>query len=146
MNHNLETVPRLYKEARPGSDYAFSLNLLKKFKALHPGVPTKSGLMVSAAGITTARLWAVMQRFFLKVADVIAADSPATAEKLRRASPHWMRHTHATHALARGAELTTVRDNLRHASVSTTSIYLHGDEVKRARQMDAAFGARDSAS
>ncbi len=46
MNHNLETVPRLYKQARPGSDYAFSLNLLKKFKALHPGVPTKSGLMV----------------------------------------------------------------------------------------------------
>jgi lipoic acid synthetase len=46
MNHNLETVPRLYREARPGSDYAFSLNLLKKFKALHPQVPTKSGLMV----------------------------------------------------------------------------------------------------
>ena len=37
---------RLYREARPGSDYQFSLNLLKKFKALHPGVPTKSGLMV----------------------------------------------------------------------------------------------------
>ena len=100
----------------------------------------------SAASITTARLWAVMRRFFLKVADVIEADSPATAEKLRRASSHWMRHTHATHALARGAELTTVRDNLRHASVSTTSIYLHGDEVKRARQMDTAFGARDPAS
>jgi lipoic acid synthetase len=46
MNHNLETIPRLYREARPGSDYAFSLNLLKKFKALHPGVPTKSGIMV----------------------------------------------------------------------------------------------------
>jgi lipoyl synthase len=46
MNHNLETIPRLYREARPGSDYAFSLQLLKKFKALHPGVPTKSGLMV----------------------------------------------------------------------------------------------------
>ena len=46
MNHNLETVPRLYKEARPGSDYAFSLNLLKKFKALFPHVPTKSGMMV----------------------------------------------------------------------------------------------------
>ena len=46
MNHNLETVPRLYKQALPGSDYAFSLNLLKKFKALHPAVPTKSGLMV----------------------------------------------------------------------------------------------------
>jgi lipoic acid synthetase len=46
MNHNLETVPRLYAQARPGSDYAFSLNLLKKFKALHPNVPTKSGIMV----------------------------------------------------------------------------------------------------
>ena len=46
MNHNIETVPRLYKEARPGSDYLFSLNLLKKFKALFPHIPTKSGLMV----------------------------------------------------------------------------------------------------
>ncbi|MDT8990660.1 lipoyl synthase [Curvibacter sp. APW13] len=46
MNHNLETAPRLYKEARPGSDYLFSLGLLKKFKAQHPGIPTKSGIMV----------------------------------------------------------------------------------------------------
>ncbi len=46
MNHNLETVPRLYRQARPGSDYAHSLKLLADFKARHPGVPTKSGLMV----------------------------------------------------------------------------------------------------
>jgi lipoic acid synthetase len=46
MNHNLETVPRLYLEARPGSDYAYSLNLLKRFKELHPNTPTKSGIMV----------------------------------------------------------------------------------------------------
>jgi lipoic acid synthetase len=46
MNHNLETAPRLYKEARPGSDYAFSLTLLKRFKDFAPHVPTKSGLMV----------------------------------------------------------------------------------------------------
>jgi lipoic acid synthetase len=46
MNHNLETVPRLYREARPGSDYQHSLTLLKEFKAEVPGVPTKSGLMV----------------------------------------------------------------------------------------------------
>jgi lipoic acid synthetase len=46
FNHNLETVPGLYKKVRPGSDYAWSLNLLKRFKALHPGVPTKSGLML----------------------------------------------------------------------------------------------------
>jgi site-specific recombinase XerD len=77
---------------------------------------------------------------FLTTADVIEAESPNTAEKLRRASPHWVRHTHATHALARGAELTTVRDNLRHASASTTSVYLHTDQAKRARQMRDAFG------
>jgi len=46
MNHNLETVPRLYKEARPGSDYQHSLTLLKRFKEEVPGIPTKSGLMV----------------------------------------------------------------------------------------------------
>ena len=46
MNHNLETVPRLYKLARPGTDYAHSLRLLKEFKARFPGIPTKSGIMV----------------------------------------------------------------------------------------------------
>jgi lipoic acid synthetase len=46
MNHNLETVPRLYKEARPGSDFGHSLKLLAEFKQRVPGVPTKSGIMV----------------------------------------------------------------------------------------------------
>ena len=60
MNHNLETVPRLYKQARPGSDYAFSLNLLKKFKGLFPQVPTKSGLMVGL-GETDEEILEVMR-------------------------------------------------------------------------------------
>ena len=60
MNHNLETVPRLYKEVRPGSDYQFSLQLLKKFKALFPHVPTKSGLMV-VLGETDEEILQVMQ-------------------------------------------------------------------------------------
>ncbi|MCL4169770.1 UNVERIFIED_CONTAM: hypothetical protein GTU68_065600 [Idotea baltica] len=46
FNHNLETVPRLYKQSRPGSDYQWSLDLIKKFKAMHPTLPTKSGLML----------------------------------------------------------------------------------------------------
>ena len=46
FNHNLETVPGLYRKVRPGSDYAWSLDLLKRFKALYPQVPTKSGLML----------------------------------------------------------------------------------------------------
>ena len=60
MNHNLETAPRLYKEARPGSDYQFSLNLLKKFKAQNPGIPTKSGIMVGL-GETDEEILQVMQ-------------------------------------------------------------------------------------
>ena len=46
FNHNLETVPRLYQQCRPGSDYQWSLDLLKRFKKAQPGVPTKSGLML----------------------------------------------------------------------------------------------------
>ena len=46
FNHNLETVPRLYRAARPGADYRHSLELLRHFKQRHPAVPTKSGLMV----------------------------------------------------------------------------------------------------
>jgi site-specific recombinase XerD len=91
--------------------------------------------------ITSTRLRNVTKRFFETTADAIESESPKIAEKLRRASPHWMRHTHATQALARGAELTTVRDNLRHASISTTSVYLHTDQAKRARQMGDAFGS-----
>ena len=60
MNHNLETVPRLYKQARPGSDYHHSLKLLKDFKAVHPNVPTKSGLMLGL-GETDAEILEVMR-------------------------------------------------------------------------------------
>jgi lipoic acid synthetase len=60
MNHNLETVPRLYKQARPGADYANSLNLLKAFKQRHPTIPTKSGLMVGL-GETDDEILAVMR-------------------------------------------------------------------------------------
>ena len=60
MNHNLETVPRLYKQARPGSDYAHSLKLLRDFKARFPDVPTKSGLMVGL-GETDEEILATMR-------------------------------------------------------------------------------------
>ena len=60
MNHNLETVPRLYKQARPGADYAHSLTLLKQFKAHHPDLPTKSGLMLGL-GETDEEILAVMR-------------------------------------------------------------------------------------
>ncbi len=60
MNHNLETVPRLYKQARPGSDYQNSLSLLKTFSDMYPDIPTKSGLMLGL-GETDEEILAVMQ-------------------------------------------------------------------------------------
>ena len=60
MNHNLETVPRLYKEARPGADYLHSLKLLKDFKTLYPSATTKSGLMVGL-GETDEEILEVMR-------------------------------------------------------------------------------------
>ena len=60
MNHNLETVPRLYKQARPGADYHYSLRLLQEFKARHPEIPTKSGLMLGL-GETDQEILQVMR-------------------------------------------------------------------------------------
>ncbi len=60
MNHNLETVPRLYKQARPGADYTHSLKLLHEVKARHPDVTTKSGLMVGL-GETDEEILQVMR-------------------------------------------------------------------------------------
>ena len=60
MNHNLETVPRLYKAARPGADYAHSLKHLKDFKTRQPDIPTKSGLMVGL-GETDEEILEVMR-------------------------------------------------------------------------------------
>jgi len=60
FNHNLETIPRLYKLARPGADYKWSLELLRRYKAAHPEVSTKSGLMVGL-GETTEELIEVLK-------------------------------------------------------------------------------------
>ncbi len=60
FNHNLETAPRLYKQARPGADYQWSLTLLKKFKQQHPEIPSKSGLMLGL-GETDAEIIEVMR-------------------------------------------------------------------------------------
>jgi lipoic acid synthetase len=60
MNHNIETVPRLYPAVRPGADYAHSLGLLKLFKAMHPDVRTKSGIMVGL-GETDEEVLAVLR-------------------------------------------------------------------------------------
>lgn len=70
FNHNLETVPRLYKKARPGADYAWSLSLLQRFKQQHPDIPTKSGLMLGL-GETFDEIVAVMRDLHAHDCDMI---------------------------------------------------------------------------
>lgn len=60
FNHNLENVPRLYRQVRPGADYHWSLKLLARFKEMHPDIPTKSGLM-TGLGETNDEIIAVMR-------------------------------------------------------------------------------------
>jgi lipoic acid synthetase len=60
FNHNLENVPRVYRQVRPGADYNWSLKLLERFKEAHPHIPTKSGLMVGL-GETNAEIVEVMR-------------------------------------------------------------------------------------
>ena len=88
----------------------------------NPVTPLIGSLDDGDVGIKPLRFWKVMRRFFRQAAQIIENDHPPLAEKLRQATPHWMRHTHATHAIAEGVELSAVRDNLRHASISTTLV------------------------
>ena len=81
MNHNLETVPRLYRSARPGGDYAHSLRLLQEFKRRHPSVPTKSGLMVGL-GETDDEILAVMRDLRAHEVDMV------TIGQYLQPSPH----------------------------------------------------------
>ena len=81
MNHNLETVPRLYRRARPGGDYEHSLNLLRGFKKLYPGLPTKSGLMVGL-GETDEEMLAVMRDLRAHEVDML------TVGQYLQPSPH----------------------------------------------------------
>src|SRR4051812_42481389 len=81
MNHNLETVPRLYRQARPGGDYLHSLQLLKKFKEIHSKIPTKSGLMVGL-GEADDEILAVMRELRAHDVDML------TIGQYLQPSPH----------------------------------------------------------
>jgi site-specific recombinase XerD len=96
--------------------------------------------------ISAARLRQMVGDFFQDAAKHVEARNPGLAARLLQVSPHWLRHTHATHALNAGVELVAVRDNLRHASIATTSTYLHGNDRRRAHQVGAAFGRTPSRS
>jgi len=123
MNHNLETVPRLYRQARPGGDYTHSLSLLKQFKKRHASVPTKSGLMVGL-GETDEEILAVMRD--LRAHDV----EMLTIGQYLRPSPHHLAvERYVEPAIFREFERQAGLMGFRHAAIGplVRSSY-HADE------------------
>jgi lipoyl synthase len=111
MNHNLETVPRLYRQARPGGDYAHSLRLLQEFKKLHPGVPTKSGLMVGL-GETDEEIVAVMRDLRAHEVDML------TIGQYLQPSPHHLPvERYVTPEVFRDYEQQSKQLGFRHAAI-----------------------------
>ena len=111
MNHNLETVPRLYRKARPGGDYRHSLSLLQKFKKLYPAVPTKSGLMVGL-GETDEEIVAVMRDLRAHGVDML------TIGQYLQPSPHHLpveRYVHPD--TFRLWQVTAAQMEFRHAAI-----------------------------
>ena len=83
------------------------------------------------AAMTASALYQMLKGFFIEVAEEIEKEDPVVAERLTKASTHWLRHTHGSHAVANGVPLAIVRDNLGHSNIATTSIYVHTDRDER---------------
>jgi len=95
--------------------------------------------------LSASGLYQKLKRFFEETATHVANTDPLAAEKLRRASTHWLRHTHGSHAVANGVPLAIVRDNLGHSNIATTSIYVHTDRDERYKAM-LGMSDKDKAS
>jgi lipoic acid synthetase len=111
LNHNLETVPRLYRTARPGGNYGHSLKLLQAFKRLHPTVPTKSGLMVGL-GETDAEIVEVMRD--LRAHDV---DMLTIGQYLQPSPHHLPVKRYVEPAVFRQYEDEAAKLGFRHAAI-----------------------------
>jgi integrase len=99
--------------------------------------PNESTPLVMSLGgnqehhLTSTAIYLAVKEVFIQAAEALATENPAGADKLRRASTHWLRHTAATHQADAGNDLRFIQKNLRHASLETTAIYLHADDDRR---------------
>jgi len=133
MNHNLETVPRLYRKARPGGDYAHSLRLLQAFKAAQPGVPTKSGLMVGL-GETDAEILQVMRDLRAHAVEMLTI-----GQYLAPSGHHLPVERYVTPATFSHFEREAAAMGFRHAAIGplVRSSY-HADRQAQAAGVDGA--------
>lgn len=91
------------------------------------------------APLSAARLYEVLVHGFERCAAEWATRDRRAAERIREASTHWLRHTHGSHAVARGVPPDVLQANLGHESLATTSIYVQAEKGRRHRAVQAAF-------
>ena len=89
--------------------------------------------------LTTARIYDVLEKAFADCAAAVYPKDKRSAERIREASTHWLRHTYGSHAVARGVPPDVVQANLGHESLATTSIYVRAEKGRRHRAVKAAF-------
>jgi site-specific recombinase XerD len=132
LNHNVVDEIRQYFRLR-GHD---TLGNVPPETPLIAALPVTNLKGSSDDPLSVSRLYRVLKHFFRDVAASILADDLDTADKLRRASTHWLRHTFATHGIHNGMTLETVRDLLGHKSLGTTSVYVTTEKDKRSREVE----------
>lgn len=101
-------------------------------------LPSTDNPQATREPISSSVLYKYLKRFFKHASESIPANlsREINPHTLLQASTHWLRHSHGSHALARGASLTTVKANLGHKSLQTTSLYLHSEDLTRQQEME----------
>jgi site-specific recombinase XerD len=94
-------------------------------------------------GVAPSTLYDQIKAFFVECAEVLRTRGEERgAERLARASTHWLRHSHASHAIAAGMPIEVAQQNLGHASLATTTIYVRTEDKRRMRAVRAFWSGK----
>jgi site-specific recombinase XerD len=123
-------------------DYLVQRGLPRNPLACEPNAPLLAPLLArpgQATPLSCSRIYDILCDGFERCAVDVYPQDPRAAEQIRQASTHWLRHTHGTHAVARGVPLDVLQANLGHESPATTAIYVKAEKGRRHRAVLAAF-------
>ncbi|TXG86936.1 MAG: int, tyrosine-based site-specific recombinase [Thermomicrobiales bacterium] len=105
--------------------------------------PRRAMPVDSREGIAASTLYDQIKAFFRQCAETLRGQGDTRgAERLAQASTHWLRHTHASHAIAAGTQIEVMRDNLGHASLATTTVYVTSEQRRRVQAMARFWDTR----
>jgi site-specific recombinase XerD len=120
-------------------DYLTDRGLNRDIVSNDPSTPVIAQIHRNAA-LSSARIYDVLVDAFERCAADLAPRDRRAAERIGQASTHWLRHTHGSHAAARGVPQDVLQANLGHESLATTSVYVKAEKTRRHRAIEKAFG------